>query len=110
MQADSTTVMPKVSGYITEVLVQDNEKVEAGRVLARVDDRDFRAALDQARADVAAAVGSIQYIEAEIVLQRSVVEQGKAAIAATEAALKFTVRPDREVSRRLAGGHRLSAT
>ena len=104
--------MPKVSGYITEVLVQDNEKVEAGRVLARVDDRDFRAALDQARADVAAAVGSIQYIyiEAEIVLQRSVVEQGKAAIAATEAALKFTVRPDRAVSRRLAGGHRRAAT
>jgi membrane fusion protein, multidrug efflux system len=89
VQADSTTVAPKVSGYIAEVWVQDNDNVEAGRVLARIDDRDFRTALDQARADVAAAVGSVQNIEAEIVLQQSVVEQGKAAITATEASLKF---------------------
>src|SRR6185437_12546558 len=31
VQADFTTVAPKVSGYISEVLVQDNDKVEAGR-------------------------------------------------------------------------------
>src|SRR5882672_5230644 len=92
VQADFTTVAPKVSGYIAEVLVQDNDKVEAGRVLARIDDRDFRTALDQTRADVAAAIGSIQNIEAEIVLQQSVVEQGKAAIAATEASLKFAAQ------------------
>src|SRR5690348_5271958 len=39
VQADATTVAPKVSGYIANVLVQDNDKVEAGRVLARIDDR-----------------------------------------------------------------------
>jgi membrane fusion protein (multidrug efflux system) len=89
VQADFTTVAPKVSGYIADVLVEDNDKVEAGRILARIDDRDFRTALDQARADVAAAIGSIQNIDAEIVLQQSVVEQGKAAIAAAEAALRF---------------------
>src|SRR5258708_25490422 len=92
VQADFTTVAPKVSGYIAEVLVEDNDNVEAGRALARIDDRDFRTALDQSRADVAAAVGAIQNIDAGIVLQRSVIEQGRAAIAATEASLKFAAQ------------------
>ena len=38
-----------------KVLVKDNERVTTGQVLARIDDRDFKVALDQARADVAAA-------------------------------------------------------
>jgi membrane fusion protein (multidrug efflux system) len=46
VQADYTSVAPKVSGYIRDVLVQDNEHVHAGQVLARIDDRDFVAALD----------------------------------------------------------------
>src|ERR1700693_4374920 len=49
IKADSTIVSPKVSGYIAEVLVGDNEKVEAGQLLARIDDRDFEAALAQAQ-------------------------------------------------------------
>ena len=48
VRADSTTIAPKVSGYIAAVLVRDNERVKAGQVLARIDDRDFRTALDQA--------------------------------------------------------------
>ena len=38
VKADSTIVAPKVSGYIAEVLVSDNEKVMAGQLLARIDD------------------------------------------------------------------------
>src|SRR5512140_1054380 len=41
VQADYTTVAPKISGYVTEVLVGDNETVKAGQILARIDDRDF---------------------------------------------------------------------
>jgi membrane fusion protein, multidrug efflux system len=55
VKADNTTIAPKVPGYIGAVLVGDNEHVKADQVLARIDDRDFRVALDQARADVAAA-------------------------------------------------------
>src|SRR6266702_4384992 len=55
VKADSTIVAPRVSGYIEQVLVGDNEAVKAGQLLARIDDRDFRTALDQARADVAAS-------------------------------------------------------
>src|SRR5262249_6751839 len=60
VKADSTIIAPKVSGYIAQVLVGDNEKVRAGQVLARIDDRDFKAAFDQARADVAAAEASVR--------------------------------------------------
>ena len=55
VKADNTTIAPKVSGYLNQVLVGDNQHVKAGQVLARIDDRDFKVALDQARADVAAA-------------------------------------------------------
>src|SRR5229473_7440689 len=48
VKADSTIIAPKVSGYISEVPVADNEPIKAGQLLARIDDRDFRAALDQA--------------------------------------------------------------
>jgi membrane fusion protein, multidrug efflux system len=89
VQADYTTVAPKVSGYIGDVLVQDNEKVKAGQVLARIDDRDFRVALDQANADVEAAEASLRNIDAQIAQQLSVIDQGKADIASAEASLTF---------------------
>ncbi len=50
VQADNVTASPRVAGYISEVDVTDNQPVNAGDVLARIDDRDFRTALDQAKA------------------------------------------------------------
>src|SRR6478672_13110379 len=78
VKADSTIVAPKVSGYIAEVLVSDNQPVKAGQVLARIDDRDLRTALDQARADVAASAASIRNLDAQIALQQPVIAQGTA--------------------------------
>src|SRR5580658_3034701 len=42
VKADNTTIAPKVSGYLRQVLVRDNEPVKAGQVLARIDERDYR--------------------------------------------------------------------
>jgi membrane fusion protein (multidrug efflux system) len=89
VKADSTIISPKVSGYIAQVLVGDNEKVKAGQLLARIDDRDFRTALDQANADVAASEAAVRNLDAQIALQQPVIEQGTADIAAAEANLKF---------------------
>jgi membrane fusion protein (multidrug efflux system) len=89
VKADSTIVAPRVSGYISQVLVGDNEAVKQGQLLARIDDRDFRTALDQARADVAASEAAIRNLDAQIALQQPVIEQGTADIAAAEANLKF---------------------
>ena len=89
VKADSTIVAPKVSGIIAQVLVADNETVASGQVLARIDDRDFRTALDQARADVAASDASIRNLDAQIAQQQPVIAQGTADVAAAEANLKF---------------------
>ncbi|MGY3450079.1 HlyD family secretion protein [Bradyrhizobium sp. USDA 4353] len=89
VKADSTIVAPKVSGYIAQVEVGDNESVKAGQVLARIDDRDFKAALDQARADVAAADASVRNLDAQLALQQPIIAQGAADVAAAEANLKF---------------------
>src|SRR5258708_7301453 len=51
-QADSTILASRVSGYIAAVQVEDNQHVKAGQILAHIDDRDYRATLDQTRADV----------------------------------------------------------
>jgi membrane fusion protein (multidrug efflux system) len=90
VQADNTTVAPKVSGYLHQVLVRDNEPVKAGQVLARIDDRDFKVALDQAKADVAAAEATIASKQAQLDVQQAVIAAAKATIEVDSAAKTFT--------------------
>jgi membrane fusion protein (multidrug efflux system) len=89
VKADSTIVSPKVSGYLAEVLVGDNEPVKAGQLLARIDDRDVRTALNQAHADVAGSEAAVRNLDAQIALQQPVIEQGTADVSAAEATLQF---------------------
>jgi membrane fusion protein (multidrug efflux system) len=89
VKADSTIISPKVSGYIAQVLVGDNEKVAAGQLLARIDDRDFRTALNQARADVAVSEAAVRNLNSQIELQEPLIQQQAAEVDAAEANLKF---------------------
>jgi membrane fusion protein (multidrug efflux system) len=89
VQADYTTIAPKVSGYIAAVKVEDNQPVKAGQVLAVIDDRDFRTALTQAKADVASAKADVDNIEAQLEEQQSVIQQAASAIDADQAGVKF---------------------
>jgi membrane fusion protein (multidrug efflux system) len=89
VQADYTTIAPKVSGYIADVKVEDNQSVKAGEVLAVIDDRDFRTALAQAKADVASAKADVDNIVAQLEEQQSVIQQAQAAIDADQAGVKF---------------------
>jgi membrane fusion protein (multidrug efflux system) len=89
VKADSTIIAPKVSGYIAEVLVSDNEPMKAGQLLARIDDRDFKTALHQARADVAASEAAVNNLNAQIELQEPLIQQQAAEVDASEANLKF---------------------
>jgi membrane fusion protein (multidrug efflux system) len=89
VRADSTIVAPKVSGYIVEVDVRDNQPVKTGDVLARIDDRDFRAGVDQAHADVASAKAAVRNLDAEIALHQAEIDQARAAVASTKASLNF---------------------
>jgi membrane fusion protein, multidrug efflux system len=89
VKADNTTVAPKISGYLHEVLVGDNERVKAGQILARIDQRDFRVALDQAEADVAAARAAIASKQAQLEIQQSVIGAAKATVDADQATVTF---------------------
>src|SRR5258708_8181491 len=71
VEADSTIVAPQVSGYLSAVLVADNQPVKAGETLAKIDDRDYVAALDQAKADVATAHADIQDATAPLQQQQA---------------------------------------
>ena len=85
VQADTIAIAPKVSGYLSAVLVGDNEPVKAGQVLARIDDRDYKVALQQADADVAAAQAAIASKQAAIETQGSVIDAAKATIQVDQA-------------------------
>ncbi|MGH6942321.1 HlyD family secretion protein [Hypericibacter sp.] len=89
VQADYTIIAPKISGYIAEVMVDDNQPVKTGQVLAKIDDRDFSTALAQAQADVEAAEASIRNIDAQLALQEATVDQATADITSAEAGVTF---------------------
>ncbi|MBR0954116.1 HlyD family secretion protein [Bradyrhizobium canariense] len=95
VKADNTTMAPKVSGYLDRVLVADNEHVKAGQVLARIDDRDFRVALDQARADVQAANATISSKEAQLDVQQAVIKAARATLDVDQANLTFAAQDNK---------------
>jgi membrane fusion protein (multidrug efflux system) len=89
VQADSTIVAPKVSGYLSEVLVGDNQPVKAAQPLAKIDDRDYVASLDQAKADVATAQADIENVAAALQQQQAVIAQARATVAVDQANLTY---------------------
>jgi membrane fusion protein (multidrug efflux system) len=89
VRADSTIIAPKVSGYLSEVLVADNQPVKAGQLLAKIDDRDYVAALDQAKADVATAQADIDNVKAALQQQQAVIAQARATVAVDQANLTY---------------------
>jgi multidrug resistance efflux pump len=50
VRADVVPVAPDVAGFVTEVLVKDNQQVQCGDVLFRIDRERYAIALDQAKA------------------------------------------------------------
>jgi membrane fusion protein (multidrug efflux system) len=95
VRADSTTIAPKVTGYLQQVLVKDNERVATGQVLARIDDRDFKVALDQARADVAAAAATIDSKQAQLDVQQAVINAARATLDVDQAAVTFAAQDNK---------------
>jgi len=82
---DVTLIAAKVPGYITEVTVTDNQQVHAGDLLARIDDRDYRAALAKAEGAVAAEQALLANLDARQNLQQAMIAEAKAAVNAVQA-------------------------
>jgi membrane fusion protein (multidrug efflux system) len=105
VKADNTTIAPKVSGYLHEVLVGDNERVKAGQVLARIDDRDYAVALEQARADVAAAEAAGASKQAQLDVQQSVIDAAKATLDVDTASATFAKQENKRYTDLAATGY-----
>jgi membrane fusion protein (multidrug efflux system) len=105
VDADSVIISPKISGYLDEVAVTDNQTVHAGQILTRIDDRDYRTAVAGAQANVDSAQAAIQHLEQQIDQQRLQVVAANAAVATDQAALTFS----REQNARYAGLARIGA-
>ena len=89
VRGDVTGLAPKVSGYVTAVEIRDNQAVQAGDVLFRIDDRDYRARLAQATANVEAAQARLGNVDAEVQLQHALIRQAEAQTRSAEAELSL---------------------
>jgi membrane fusion protein (multidrug efflux system) len=87
-----TAVSPHVAGFVAQILVDDNQHVVAGQLLIRLDDRDFRAALDHANAVAAERQAALAGLEAKLVLQQAMVRKAEADLSAKTATARW-LRP-----------------
>ncbi|MDE2319781.1 MAG: HlyD family secretion protein [Rhodospirillales bacterium] len=84
---DVSALASQVSGLVTQVAVTDNEAVQKGQLLIRLDDRPYRAALARAQADVQAAQAALANLNAQEVLQSAVIEEARTEIVSADAAV-----------------------
>ncbi|MDB5455716.1 MAG: secretion protein HlyD family protein [Caulobacter sp.] len=85
VQADTVQVSPQVSGYVAEVLVADNQRVEAGQVVARIDPATLQAKLDQATANAQALDAAITSVDDKAALEQALIAQKAAGVASAQA-------------------------
>lgn len=96
-----TAISPHVAGFVAEILVQDNQHVQAGELLIRLDNRDFQTALVRAEAVVQQRQAALDNLHAKYRVQRSVIRQAEAELRGKNAMAAFA-RQDAERYRNLA--------
>jgi len=89
VQADVVTVAPKVSGYVDQVFVVENQNVKAGQALVRIDPRDYRAQAAQFVAQIDVARANMSGVEAQMREQQAAIARAEAELAAARADADF---------------------
>jgi membrane fusion protein (multidrug efflux system) len=95
IDARTVSVSAQVGAAIVDVPVTDNQLVEAGTVLVRLDDRDFRAQVDQATAQVDQAKANMANIDAQVAAQQARIDQADKQTAQSQAALTFAQQQEK---------------
>src|SRR6202789_3521341 len=104
LQADVTPIASKVAGYISELPVEDYERVHGGELLAQIVDVDYRAAVALGEANVASAIAQSDALKAQSVLQAANVQAARAVVAATAAQFEQNTRDQARQHRLLQSG------
>ncbi|MGB9114118.1 HlyD family secretion protein [Bradyrhizobium sp.] len=88
VRANNTTLGARVSGHIAAIFPGDNALVHTGEVIFKIDDGDYRIAVDAARTRIETQQATIDRIGRQVTAQESAAEQAKAQLASAEAGLK----------------------
>lgn len=87
--AHYATIAPRVPGQVVEVLVDDNQSVKAGQVLARLDPSDYETALMRSKAQLVHDEALVSDAQASVERQPSMIEESKAEAARITAQLVY---------------------
>jgi membrane fusion protein, multidrug efflux system len=90
LRADSVTIAPRVSGYVDEIYVKENQRVTAGTALLHIDKRNYQDTLSQQSASVAARTADLDAADSQIKQQRDVIAQNRAQTASARAKAQFS--------------------
>ncbi|UWM78398.1 HlyD family secretion protein (plasmid) [Rhizobium sp. WSM4643] len=85
----SFSVAAKVSGYVSDVSVTDNQHVTSGDPILRINPRDYQIALDAAKGQVGVAEAAISSAEAQIAAGDAAIDEAKAQQNSAAAALQY---------------------
>src|SRR3954463_8520200 len=88
VRANNTLLGARVSGHVAAIVPGDNVLVRAGEVIFRIDDGDYRIAVDAARSRIATQQATIDRIGRQVTAMESAAEQAKAQLASADANLK----------------------
>jgi membrane fusion protein (multidrug efflux system) len=88
VRANNTTLGARVSGHVAAILPGDNVVVRRGDIIFRIDDGDYRIAVDAARSKIATQQATIDRIGRQVTAMESAAEQAKAQLVSAEASLK----------------------
>ena len=106
--ADASIIAAKVAGHIVEVPVAENQKVHAGDLLARIDDGDYRLAVDAAKAKIATQDATIARIGRQVEAQNAAIDQAAAQIASTDAQAEGAVADQKRAALELDRSQKLA--
>ncbi|HEY1885626.1 MAG TPA: HlyD family secretion protein [Roseiarcus sp.] len=82
-------IAPKIAGYVVAVPVTDNQHVNRGDVIARIDQRDYLTAVAQAQAQVAGAEAGIHSVDAQIATQDAQIASAQAQVNQAQANMEL---------------------
>src|ERR1700753_842235 len=88
VRANNTMLGARVAGHIAAILPRDNSLVHAGDVIFRIDDGDYKIAVDAARTRIGTQQATIERIGRQVAAQEAAVEQGEANLPSADAGLK----------------------
>jgi membrane fusion protein (multidrug efflux system) len=88
IEANVSPVIPRVTGYVKEVRVKDNQRVKKGDTLIILDDRDLQIKLEQAEAALAAAQANVAVAVANSTSARSNISSSEANISTVNAQIE----------------------